>query len=279
LLTLAGIAVEGESVAGLRTCIQLPGLGLCFDMGTCPQRAVNAEVVLFTHAHVDHMGSVIQHCATRGLLGLTPPTYVVPAENVVAFKEMLKAWRKLDKSPLDCTLVPAQPGDNIPLNKGRVASVFQTIHRVPSQGYILTEPRKKLTSEWVGKSNKEIHVARQNGVVVSQVIDTPIVAFTGDTQIDVFENYPELFDVPLLILEATFIDDVVSVEHARRLGHIHLDEIITICDRFNNDAVLLTHLSARYSVGQLQAQLDKQLPERIRSRFSALPRQRNVGSP
>ena len=82
---LAGHRIEGLSVGGVETCIDCPELKLAFDVGRCPDEAVNRPTILFTHAHMDHMGGVAWHAATRALRGLAPPTYVVPRENETDF--------------------------------------------------------------------------------------------------------------------------------------------------------------------------------------------------
>ncbi|XVF11973.1 hypothetical protein REPUB_Repub08aG0074800 [Reevesia pubescens] len=50
----------------------------------------------------------------------------------------------------------------------------------------------------------------------------------------------------ILVVENTFIDNSVSVEHATDYGHIHLSEIINYANKFENKAILLIHFSARY---------------------------------
>ena len=41
----------------------------------------------------------------------------------------------------------------------------------------------------------------------------------------------------------------LRLEGAREYGHTHVDEIAAAADRFQNEAVLLIHFSARYKVG------------------------------
>ena len=75
-LSLSGQTIEAISVAGLETCIQLPGLDLCFDIGRCPPSAVNRRTVLFTHSHIDHMGGGMQQ---PDLYSTNPPQHILPA--------------------------------------------------------------------------------------------------------------------------------------------------------------------------------------------------------
>src|SRR5688572_20883811 len=124
MLTLAGHAVRGLSIGGLETCIDLPGFKVAFDLGRVPDFAVARETILFTHAHMDHMGGVAWHCATRSLRGMKPPTYLVPAENVDAFESLFAAWRRLDRSDLKHTTIAIAPGDEHVLPNQRVVRPF-----------------------------------------------------------------------------------------------------------------------------------------------------------
>lgn len=274
MLQLAGTAVEALSVAGLETCIQLPGFGLCFDMGVCPPSAVSLRDVLFTHAHIDHMGAVVSHCATRSLYRLPPPRYLFPEENEEALRALLEVWRRLDHSELDCALRPVRPGEDIQLSKGLRAQIFRSIHRVPSVGYGLYKTRSRLRPEWQGAPGEELRAAKAAGEVIAEEVEALEVVFCGDTVIDVVEREPMVRTARLLILECTFVDDTVSVAGARKLGHVHLDEIIDRADLFENEAILLTHLSARYPLRAAQQILARRLPASLRDRVTLLPHHR-----
>jgi len=270
MFELAGIAVRAVSTGGVETCIELPGLGVCFDMGSCPPTAVRLPLVLFTHAHVDHMAGVVAHCATRELQGMKPPTYVMPERNVEAFHELLAVWRRLDGSPLPCRVVGLPPGQPFPVRESLVARAFATPHRVVSQGYVLTEHRKRLRAELQGQPSDEIRRRRALGESVTEAVEVPLVAFTGDSRAEILDREPALYQARLLIMEVTFLDDRVSVEKTREKGHIHLDEVLERADLFENQAILFTHLSARYSARQAQEILDRRLPAGLRERVTLL---------
>jgi ribonuclease Z len=270
VLNLAGIAVDALSIGGLETCIQLPGLDLAFDMGRCPPSAVHRSTVCFTHAHIDHMGSVVHHCATRALTRLTPPTYLVPEENVAAFHDLLEVWRRLDHSALACEVVPVRPGSERAVRPGLVAIPFRSPHRVPCLGYGLWEERNKLKPELRGLDGDRLRELKQAGHEITDRTRAPIVAFTGDSLIDVVEREAVVREARLLIMEVTFVDDRVSVAQCRDKGHIHIDEVIERAELFQNQAILFTHLSARYRVDEAQALVAQRLPASLKDRVTLL---------
>jgi ribonuclease Z len=270
MLNLAGTAVRGISIGGVETCIQLPGLDLCFDIGRAPRSAVYRSRVAFTHAHLDHMGGIAMHMATRALTALEPPTYLVPAANLPALQDLLKAWRRLDRSRLPCTLVPMEPGSVFPLAPDLELRAFPTQHTVPSLGYAVFSSKQKLLPSFHGLPGKELQRLRLAGEAITERVQTCDVAFSGDSCIDAIAAQPWLYRARLLILEATFIDDRVSVEACRGKGHVHLDEIIAQAERFENQAILLTHFSARYTLTEIRAILDERLPPSLRERVHPL---------
>lgn len=271
MLHLAGIDVDAISTAGLGTCIALPRLGIAFDLGVCPQRMIRVPTVLFTHGHIDHMGAVVQHCASRVMLGMAPARYVVPPEHVAGLRGVLEAWSVLDRNRLQYSLEVAGLHDIIPLSGGRYARPFRSPHTMPCQGYVVYETVRKLRSDWIGKPSAEIARARANGETISDDHEVPLVAFTGDSTVDVLDREPALGSVRLLIIEMTFADNTIPVDAARRRGHVHIDELLPRLEASNAQHILLTHLSARYSVSEVSQHLTARLSPEVRARVTLLP--------
>jgi ribonuclease Z len=268
---LAGISIEGLSIGGLETCIDLPELKLAFDIGRCPPAAVARPTILFTHAHMDHMGGVAYHAATRELFGMAPPTYVVPRENAEAFEELCAAWRKLDRSDLPHHTVAIAPGEEHALPNRMVARPFRSPHRVPCQGYALYSKKRRLKARYHGLSSNEIRDLRaQIGDEVTELVETVEIAFTGDTLIEVVEREEVVRKARVLVIEVTFVDDRVSVEECRSKGHVHLREVAERAELFQNEALLFTHFSARYKSDEIVAALDRELPPELRARVTPL---------
>ncbi len=62
------------------------------------------------------------------------------------------------------------------------------------------------------------------------------------------------------MIECTFIGE----EHRDKgesFKHLHLGDIVQHAERFRNEAIVLHHLSRRYRVEELRAEVDRRLPE------------------
>lgn len=268
---LAGIEVAGVSIAGLETSIDFPEWKLCFDLGRAQYFALARSTVLFTHPHMDHLGAIGWHCATRAMRGMRPPTYVVGREYVAPLAQLFEAWRELDGSKLPHTLVPLAPGEDFELGHQRFARAFRSYHRVPCQGYVLLERRQKLREEFRALSGPQIVARRAAGDTgLFEQQELPLLAFCGDTLIEVLEREEVLRRVKLLVLECSFVDEAVSVEETRAMGHVHLDEIVERAELFGNEHVLLTHFSERYTSAEIVAALDRKLPPALRAKVTPL---------
>ncbi|KAJ7560417.1 hypothetical protein O6H91_04G128700 [Diphasiastrum complanatum] len=83
------------------------------------------------------------------------------------------------------------------------------------------------------------------------------------------ESNLDVLRAKVLIMEATFLDQSVSIEHARSFGHVHLSEVVALADHFHNKAIVLIHFSALYGQEEILSAI-KNLPESLQSRVSAL---------
>lgn len=267
---LAGLTVRATSIAGMETCIEVPTWRLCFDIGRGPGTAVRYRRVFFTHGHVDHTGGIAHHCGTRAMRKQPPPEYVIDHEHADGLEAVLQGFRQLDRSDLPCTIRAVGPGDVVALSKKRRVRAFRAYHRVPVLGYALEEDRHVLHPDLVGLPGTAIAEARADGREVRQVQTETALVFCGDTTIEVVEREAVVREARRLVLEVTFLDDQVSPERARETGHVHLDDVAERADLFENEAILFTHFSHRYSAGQIVDLLDRRLPARLRSRVTPL---------
>lgn len=269
-LTIHTTRVEGLSVGSYGTCIMLPSFGIALDMGRCPEPAVHFDTVLLSHGHMDHLGALGHHCARRELMRQTPPTYVMAPNLIEPVEALMAAFRTLDGSKLPYNRVVLEPGQEWKTPKGHVVRPFQSFHVIPTQGYTIWSSKRKLLPEYQHLSGKEIAKLRQEGVEVSRIVEVPEVAWTSDTRIDVFDTEEVVRQARLLIMEATFLDSRVSALKARRTFHVHLDDIIKRAEAFENEEVVFTHFSMRYTLTEAIAILLERLPMDLQARLGFL---------
>jgi ribonuclease Z len=269
-IDLAGLTIRALSIAGVETCIEVPSWRLCFDIGKAPDTATRYPRVFFTHGHVDHVGGVAHHCGTRAMRKQGSTTYTIGAEHAPALELLMDGFRKLDRSDLPCTIEAVSPGDVVELSPKKRVRVFRSVHRSPTVGYALELDRHRLHPDLVGLPGPEIAAARARGEAVRLVETDVELVFCGDTTIQVVEREAIVRTARRLVLECTFLDDRVSPEQARKTGHVHLDDIAVRAELFENDAILLTHFSRRYSADQIVDLLDRKLPASLRSRVTPL---------
>ena len=268
---IGDLEIRAHSVGGLETCIHLPRWRLAFDIGRCPLSVVDCPTILFTHAHMDHMGGVAYHTATRALRRQRPPRYVVPPHCAADFARLFDVWRALDRSDMEHELVVLGPGEEHVLPNQLVARPFRSPHSAPCQGYALWSRREKLRPEYLDLPGTEIARLRRAGTAdLTETLETPELAFTGDTLVEVVEREDVVGRARVLVMECTFIDDRVSVQEARSKGHVHLYELAERAALFRNQAILLTHFSARYRAPEILAALDARLPAGMRARVTPL---------
>jgi ribonuclease Z len=260
----------GHSVAGIETCIEVPGLGLLLDLGRCSRTAVNQPIVLVSHGHLDHVGAVVQHAARRAMLNVSEGTYLVPAATAPDLERLFNAASSLDGNAIPHRIVPLAPGTDFPLGKRRWVRPFPTFHRVPSQGYTVWERRHRLRAELHDVAGEKLGELRRQGVEIDEAYDAPLLSFTGDTRIEALEASEELRRVETLVMECTFVDDKVSVDDARGMGHTHLDEILARAALLPRGEVVLTHFSARYSLAYARAAVERRLPDELRATLRVL---------
>lgn len=268
-MRVLGVEIGGLSVGGIETFVDLPDWKLGFDLGRVCEAAVQRPTLLFTHGHVDHLGAVVSHAALRHLRRAPAPTYVIPREIEAPFAALFAAWRELDRSALEHRAVPLGPGEEFELPCRLLARPFRSPHRVATQGYALWSRKRKLRREFADLPQAELD-RRMRGQAreMTELVETPEFAFGGDTLIELVEREEVVRRARILVLECTFLDERVSVEECRSKGHVHLDEIVARAELFENEALVLSHFSARYDRAEVLELLDRKLPPGLRARVT-----------
>lgn len=262
-----GLTIEGYSRAAVQSYWRIPELKLGLDIGGSPWDFMSLPTILITHAHLDHMAALPSFVARRRMMKMEPPTLYLPEENVEWTDKLLKVWQRLDRGRMNCTLVGVKPNQEIELSRDHVVTAFATRHTVPSVGYMIWQRRKKLKPEFMSMNGNQIRDLRLAGTEVTHEVRTPLVCYTGDTAPPGLDNYPPLYNAKILITELTFFRPEHRKDKIYKFGHMHLDDIIERADKFQNELIIATHFSTRYTTSQIERSIMKRLPARLKDRF------------
>ncbi|HVJ91171.1 MAG TPA: MBL fold metallo-hydrolase [Labilithrix sp.] len=263
--------LAGFSIAGMETCIEVPSLKLLLDLGRCSKTAVSSPLALVSHGHIDHVGAVAHHAARRAMMHMDEGVYVVPRQVAPQVEALFNAAGELDGQPIPRRVVPLAPGEELALTKNRFVRAFETFHRVASQGYTVWERRHRLRPEFRQLEGPRLGELRKKGVLIDESYEMPVLSFTGDTRVEVLERTPELQHTQTLVIESTFLDERVTVEGAREMGHIHLDELLVRSELLPKTEVVLSHFSARYDDREVRQLIEHRLPDALRATVRHLP--------
>ena len=261
------LTVEGYSRAAVQSYWRIPELKIGFELGGSPWSFMGTQTFFVSHGHLDHLAAMPVYVARRRMMKMEPPTIYLPEEIVENVERMLQAWQRLDRGRMHCEIVPVKDGDLIELSREHKVRVFKTKHTVPSVGYLVYDCRRKLKPEYHGLSGTEIRDMRLAGTDVTQETLTPLVAFTGDTSPPGLDAHPDVMKAQVLITEMTFFRPEHRKEKIHKFGHMHLDDILARADRFENELIILSHLSTRTHESQARQAIRTRAPDSLRDRI------------
>lgn len=272
-LYLPPYRVQGLSIAGEQTAIQIPELDICFDIGLCPRPALASPYVALSHGHMDHAAGLAYYYSQRQFQGMGAGTVICHSGLEQPIHNMMGAWVDLEGQRTPYNVVPLEPDGELKIKNNVYLRAFDTVHTSTSLGYVVVERRSKLRPELADRPQEELVKLKNEGHPITQTMEIPLVCFTGDTMWGDHFDRPDVLGAKILITECTFLEpghrDRASVGR-----HLHLDDIIRLLDRSNAESVVLTHLSRRSNLGTIRQQIDEQIPSRHRPRVFLLMDQR-----
>lgn len=261
----------GLSLSGIRTAISMPELSLSFDVAQGFPYLLNLKHFFITHGHLDHAAGIPYIISQKAMTSQEGAKFYMPKSMVEPMEQIMKIWGQIEGHEYRHNFVGIEADDEIFLNPQTYVKVFPTTHRVDSFGYTVFEIHKKLKAEFQGLSEKEIVDLRRQGKEVNEAVHTPVVSFTGDTQIEFLDSRPWVRKSKILLMESTYIDERKSIESARQWGHTHLDEIIPRLKDIESEKIVFIHLSSRYSDTEIQRIIKSRIPEEHRDRIEVFP--------
>jgi ribonuclease Z len=117
-----------------------------------------------------------------------------------------------------------------------------------------------LAPAFAGLPPAELIALRERGVDTAEVVNDLWLSYCGDTGPRIFDLEPRIFGSRVLMLECTFLGE----EHrdkGERFKHLHLGDIEHRAGELRNEAIVLHHLSRRFRVEDLRAEVERRLPD------------------
>lgn len=261
----------GVSLAGIRTSLVMPEFSLAFDVAQGFPFHFNLNHFFITHGHMDHAAGIPYIISQKSMSSHKSPKFYMPESMIEPMTKIMQAWAEIEKYEYHRDFVPVTSSAKFSLNKNYFVKPFKTVHRIDSFGYTLFNTKTKLKPELVGATQDEIIKFRESGKEITEEIETPLVSFTGDTQIEFLDSAPWIKKSKVLFLEATYLDSDKSIDSARAWGHTHLDEIVPILPSLECEKIVLIHSSARYPLKQAQELVRTKIPSEYHERVILFP--------
>lgn len=244
------LRLVGGSRAGEGSLVLLPQLRLALDAGRPARALVPMQDVVVSHGHLDHLLGLPAWASQRNLQGIPGGRVLAPHSLSADVKDLLKLCARLEGgSPYGVSVLPVAPGETVQLRHGFRLRFFATSHWVDTLGCRLEWVRPRLRADLVGLPPDALRRLRSEGEGISDLHVVPLLAYLADTGPEVFEREAWLAEAEVLVVECTFLRPS-EIERARRFGHIHLDDLVTVAPTLRNRHLVLTHLSRRHRLAE-----------------------------
>lgn len=261
--------VQGLSIAGEESVVQVPELDVVFDIGNCPRPALASPYVALTHGHMDHSAGLAYYFSQRHFQGMGTGTVICHPKLEQPIRNIMRAWVDLEAQRTPFNVIALEHEQEHEVKPNMFLRAFKTNHTVPSMGYVVVEKRRKLRDEYLGLEQAELVALKKKGEQITRTMEVPQVCYTGDTTWGEHFHRPDVMQSPILITECTFLE----AAHRSRANvgkHLHLDDIVRLLRLSTAKAIVLTHLSRRTHLSTAREQIDNAIPQEHRERVLLL---------
>jgi len=261
--------VQGYSIAGEETFVQIPELDVCFDMGRAPRLMLTSNFVALTHGHMDHSAGISYYFSQRVFQGMGTGTLICPEALAGPVRRMMEAWVPIETQRTPHKIIGLAPDGEIEIKKHQFLRAFDVNHTVPSLGFVVVEKRSKLKDQYAGLPQEKLVELKKAGQEITYIKEVPLVAYIGDTAPGDFFSRPDVANARILVTECTFVEP--GHQDKARVGkHLHVDDIAHMLRNTAIEHIVLTHLSRRSHLGQVKQELESVIPREHRHRLHIL---------
>ena len=265
------LTIEGRSRAGHETWFRVRELGIALDIGRCPDEIISVPNVFVSHAHLDHAAGIPFYAGQRRLQRLEAGRVWVPKEAADDLRELMRIHERLEGTNYEIEIIGMQPGDLARVGRNHAVRAHAATHRVPARAWEFLELRHHLKPEFAGREGIDLAALRRSGTAIHDEVQHPILFYTGDTDRGILEQNEAIFKAEVLMIECSFVGEQHQ-DRAAMYRHIHFDDIAEFAGRFENQLVVLTHFSRRYSRQEIRDHIRRRCPAVLRDRLQlALP--------
>jgi ribonuclease Z len=259
--------VYGTSIAGESTCIMIPELDVCFDMGECLRPSLAAKYVAISHGHMDHIGALAYYCSQRRFQGMGTGRIVCDARLVGPIQRLMAGFVDLEQQRTPFELLPLEPEQQIEIKPNIFLRGFLTEHTSPSFGYSVIERRSKLKPEYAEFPQEKLRELKDRGVEITRTLEIPLVAYLGDTSPGAHLVRNDVRTAQIVLCECTFFEPDHK-ERAKVGMHLHVSDIVEWVRFLECKALILTHISRRTHLGFARQELTRLIgPEKMNNIF------------
>lgn len=246
--------VQGTSVAGEATCVHVPELDLCFDMGVCPRPMLASKFVALSHGHMDHTGALAYFCSQRWFQGMGEGTIICDERIADDVRGMMTGFNALERQTTPYNLVALPVDGEHQIKNNLVIRGFPVEHTVPSFGYVVVEKRTKLKDEYVGLPQEKLTELKSRGVEIVRPLQIPLIAYMGDTEPGPALLREDVRKAQIVICECTFTEP----DHKERAvvgKHMYAEAIAEWLRVLECKHLVLTHMSRRTNLSYARDRL------------------------
>ncbi|MCC6427879.1 MAG: hypothetical protein IT435_13795 [Phycisphaerales bacterium] len=236
--------IQGISIAGEITCLQIPELDIGFDIGACPRAMLSSKFLAISHGHMDHIGALAYYCSQRKFQGMGTAKIVCDARIEQDIRGMMAGFVNLERQKTPFEVIPLQPDGQVEIKNNIFLRGFPTEHTCPSFGYSIYERRTKLKPEFLEYPQEKLKELKDRGVEITRTLTIPLIAYLGDTQPGPHLIREDVRKAQIVICECTFFEP--DHKDRAKIGmHMHVDDVAEWLRVLECEALILIHVSRR----------------------------------